>query len=132
VSGGETDRNALLRNLEPRLGAEELVYCTVGQADFRRLELDPVCTFREAEGITLIVTRADAERCKLASSYPCRMITLTVHSSLDAVGVLAAVASKLAQEGISVNVVSAYYHDHLFVPAEAAERALAAIRELQA
>lgn len=52
------------------------------------------------------------------------MITLTVHSNLNAVGFLAAVAAKLAEHQISVNVVSAFYHDHLFVPDEKAEQAM--------
>jgi hypothetical protein len=88
---------------------------------------EPVCVFREAEGCTLILRRGEAERLGLAFIYPCRMITLTVHSSLDAVGLLARVSALLAERGISVNAVSAYYHDHLFVPVERAEEALRAL-----
>ena len=49
------------------------------------------------------------------------MVTLTVHSALDAVGFLAAVTARLAAAGISVNAVFAFFHDHLFVPAGQAE-----------
>ena len=52
------------------------------------------------------------------------MITLTVHSSLEAIGFLAAITGRLAEAGISVNAVSAFYHDHLFVPEHRAEEAL--------
>jgi hypothetical protein len=52
---------------------------------------------------------------------------LTVHSSLEAVGFLAAITARLAETGISVNVVSAFYHDHLFVPHDRADEALARI-----
>ena len=54
-----------------------------------------------------------------------------VHSSLAAVGLTAAVAAALADHGISANVVAAFYHDHIFVPAERAEEALAALRAIQ-
>ena len=55
--------------------------------------------------------------------------SLMIHSSLDAVGLTAAVASRLADHGISANVVAGYYHDHIFVPVEAAEQALGALKE---
>ncbi len=57
-------------------------------------------------------------------------ITLNVHSALEAVGLTAAVATALTREGISANVVAAYYHDHIFVPEVDAERALEALRAL--
>lgn len=57
------------------------------------------------------------------------MITLNVHSALDAIGFLAAVASLLATAEISVNAVSAYYHDHLFVPLERADDAMRLLGE---
>jgi uncharacterized protein len=58
------------------------------------------------------------------------MITLDIHSSLEAVGFLAAITTRLAAAGMGVNPVSAFYHDHLFVPAERAEEALGLLRDL--
>jgi uncharacterized protein len=55
---------------------------------------------------------------------------LTVHSSLEAVGFLAAITARLAETGISVNAVSAFYHDHLFVPHDRADEALARLQEM--
>jgi hypothetical protein len=119
---GETNLDRLLAGLAPKLHPDEFVFCTaagpVGE---------PVCVFREAEGCTLILRRSEAERLGLAFTYPCRMITLTVHSSLEAVGLLARVSTLLAERGISVNAVSAYHHDHLFVPSERAEEAVRAL-----
>ena len=102
---------------------EEFVYCTHGE-----IAGEPVCMIREAEGWTLVLRRGDAERLGLAYTYLCRMITLTVHSSLEAVGLLAEVTARLAGRGISVNAVSGYYHDHLFVPVERADEAMDALR----
>jgi len=120
---GERNLEALLRALAPSIHEDEFVFCTQPE-----LAGDPVCAFRESEGWTLVLRRAEAERLGIPFTYPCRMITLTPHSSLDAVGLLAEVAARLAARGISVNVVSAYYHDHLFVPIDRAEEAVLALR----
>ena len=60
------------------------------------------------------------------------MITLTIHSDLSAVGFLARITDKLAKAGISVNVCSGYYHDHLFVPIEKANNAIDILKRLSA
>lgn len=117
---GEANLDVLLRSMKPKLQEGEFVFCTVSPERVQALRVDPVCQFREDEGVTLIVRKEQAEDAGLSYSFVSRMITLTVHSSLDAVGFLAAVAGKLAENGISVNLVSAYYHDHLFVPSEKA------------
>jgi uncharacterized protein len=123
---GETNLEKLLAALEPRLHPDDYVFSTAPEPAG-----DAVCIFREAEGFTLILPRAEAQRLGLAFTYPCRMITLTVHSSLEAVGLLARVTALLAERGISVNAVSGYYHDHLFVPVERSEEALQALATLR-
>ncbi len=120
---GEINLEDLLRDLDPALDADEFVFCSVPE-----IAGHPVCVFREREGITLVLRRAEAERLGVTFTFPCRMITLNVHSSLEAVGLLAALTAALAARGISVNAVSAYYHDHLFVPVARAEEAFEAIR----
>ncbi|WP_236738880.1 ACT domain-containing protein [Chroogloeocystis siderophila] len=50
-------------------------------------------------------------------------------TSLDAVEFLATITSKLAQYSISVNPVSAYYHDLLFVPAARAREVMQLLHE---
>ena len=80
--------------------------------------------FREREGLTAVLPKAEAEHIEVDYAFTSRMITLSVHSSLEAVGLLAAVTHALARANISVNAVSAFYHDHLFVPEQRAEEAL--------
>lgn len=92
---------------------------------------DIVGAFREAEGLSLILTQEAADRKNLNYSGLFARITLEVHSSLEAVGLTAAVSTALAQAGISANVVAAYHHDHIFVPSHAAGKALEILKALQ-
>ncbi|MNJ75038.1 hypothetical protein D3C77_720650 [compost metagenome] len=80
----------------------------------------------------MIVSRGRAEALKLPFSYEAAWITLTVHSSLEAVGLTAAFATALGQAGISCNVVAAFYHDHIFVAQADAQRAMAVLEGLAA
>jgi hypothetical protein len=127
---GEQDLTQLLQSMQPVLLPEEYVFCTLLTGQPLPPDIAPVGTFREAEGLTLILLRQQAEAAALSYNYPCRMITLNVHSSLEAVGFLARITTKLASHGISVNAVSAFYHDHLFVPTARAEEALSLLHEL--
>ncbi len=88
--------------------------------------------FREREGDTLILLEEEARAAGLASVFRSRMITLNIHSSLDAVGFLAAITARLAAAGMGVNPVSGYFHDHLFVPADRADEAMTILEGLAA
>lgn len=128
---GITDIERLLAEMQPELREGTYVYCVVPLAQAERCHrLQPLATFREEEGLSMIVPARVAAENGFSASAPMRMITLTVHSSLEAVGLTAAVATALTREGISANVVAAFHHDHVFVPASDAERALAALKAL--
>jgi uncharacterized protein len=120
---GETDIHKLLQNMRPEHHAGEFVFCALDSFE-QAAACQPVCIFREKEGITVILPKEQADAMSLPYPLVCAWITLTVHSSLEAVGLTAAVSKALAKENISCNVVAAYYHDHLFVPVEEAERAM--------
>jgi hypothetical protein len=126
---GITDLEVLLREMRPNLRPDEYVYCSVPAGDVGWLSLSPLGYFREDEGLTLILEREAADKAGLTYGPVMRCITLTVHSALEAVGLTAAVAVSLTRHGISANVVAAYHHDHIFVPAQDAERALEALAE---
>ena len=121
---GEANLLALLQNMRPELQDGEYVFCSVEPAVASELCLSPIGQFIEEEGLTLILTKDEAEANHLDFTFPCRKITLKVHSSLEAIGFLAVVTEKLAEHGISVNTISAYFHDLLFVPTEKADDAM--------
>lgn len=123
---GETGLAALLRDLDPELRPGRYVFTTVARVP---PGLDPVVLVREDEGVTLVVEQPDADRLGLAYDYVAAMLTLRVHSALDAVGLTAAVAARLAGAGMSCNVVAGYFHDHLFVPADRGAEALRLLQE---
>ena len=127
---GEKNLGKLIGAMRPELQEGEFVFCTVSPERYEELDVRPVEWFREEEGVTLILERDISEVAGLAYVYESRMITLSVHSSLEAVGFLAVITKALAVVDISVNAVSAYYHDHLFVPVEMAELALEVLNRL--
>ena len=116
--------------MSPRLDVTEWVFATVDEEEAAvPFFASAIASFREAEGLTLVLPQAAADDLEIVSA-PMKRIILEVHSSLEAVGLTAAVAGALAEEGISANVVAAYYHDHIFVPKASADRALAVMRGL--
>jgi hypothetical protein len=126
---GITDLNLLLSSMTPTLVSGRLVFAAV--SDSRSVDsLGPVCIFREEEAITVVCAREQAAKAGLETEGIYRQITLQVHSSLQAIGLLAVVASALADAGIPCNTVSAFYHDHIFVPEEKAERAMEILKSL--
>ena len=129
---GETDLSKMLATLAPKLHDEEYVFCTFVNGRYGDyLELEPIASFMEAEGLTLVIPKALADQHGIAYEGVFRCITLSVHSSLEAVGLTAVIATQLAKHNISANVIAAYYHDHVFVQNGRAEDALAAIISLQ-
>lgn len=129
---GETNINSLLRNLQPILSPETYVFTTTTQplSSLLLSTLQPILIFHEAEGLTLITTRDSAQAHSLEYTFPCRKISLKVHSSLEAVGMMTAISSKLTELGVTSNVVSGYYHDHIFVAEGKEEITMKGLEEL--
>lgn len=120
---GESNLNTLLKTMKPKLNIGEFVFCTV--EDLASVDLrDTILIFKEDEGYTIIVRKEIADALKLDYSFISSWITLTVHSSLEAVGLTAAFSKALSDNGISCNVVAAYYHDHIFIDRKDAEKAM--------
>jgi len=109
---GERNLDTLLKTMQPQLADGKWVFRT-SESGFDSATLDTaILMFKESEGMTIIspATQADVALPTWA------MITLSIHSDLEAVGFLAAITTSLAAMDIPVNAVSAYYHDHIFVP----------------
>lgn len=126
---GETELAKLLKDMKPELHPGEYVYCLAPSWEIAT-QLKPIGIFHETEGLTVILPIRSAEEASLPYSTVCAWITLTVHSSLAAVGLTAAVSKALTEANISCNVVAAYYHDHIFVPIKDGERALQVLNDL--
>jgi hypothetical protein len=129
---GIVELSELLRQMAPVLDDRQYVFCTVPGGYAEYADLNPLCSFVESEGLTLILDVATAEQAQMPVDATYSRITLTVHSSLEAVGLTAAVATALTAAGISANVVAAYYHDHVFVQSQQADKAMAALQQLVA
>ncbi|MEQ8533753.1 MAG: ACT domain-containing protein [Imperialibacter sp.] len=126
---GETDLAKILKTLRPLLNNGEFVFCVVNNFAALKPE-DIIMSFREEEGNTIIIKKKLADRLHLPYSFLASWITLSVHSSLAAVGLTAAFSNALAEKGISCNVVAAFYHDHIFVDKKDTDKAMAALAGL--
>lgn len=117
--------------MSPVLIAGEFVFCSFENAQYGdHVQLEPIGSFLEKEGLTLVVPKEKADEHWLKYESVFRCITLNVHSSLDAVGLTSAFSTKLTEHGISANVIAGYFHDHIFVQETLAQKALEAIHEL--
>ncbi|MCB4365450.1 ACT domain-containing protein [Hydrogenophaga taeniospiralis] len=126
---GEKNQIRLQQMMAPDLRPETYVYCTFPDQRLP-IGLDPICTFREAEGLTAIVEQSQAVRANVKHIFEAKLITLTVHSSLEAIGFLAMISTHLAKAGIPCNAVAAYHHDHLFIPVDRADDAFSLLESL--
>ncbi|MDH6139003.1 hypothetical protein P3T35_000992 [Kitasatospora sp. GP30] len=138
---GERDLHELLRQLRPEVAPGRYVFCSFpGRVP---AGLRPVVTVAEPEGITAVVEQQEAEALGLDYAYPAVWITLRSLPQPSAGGtpmvrdetgmaIATAVAGRLAEHGISCNVVAGFHHDHLFVAADHAERAVRVLERLAA
>ena len=125
-----SDLAELLRTLRPVLNDGNYVFASLPH-DADSGALEPLATFRENEGVTVVVEEERARLAGLRVLFRAAWITLTVHSDLQAVGLTAAVAGALTRANISCNIIAAAHHDHVFVPAESARAAIDALQALQ-
>lgn len=123
---GETDLARLLRTLSPIVRDGEFVFVSRPSVE----HADAEALIREDEGVTHVVTRRTADDLEWPYDFVAAWITLRVHSSLAGVGLTAAVSRALAEAGISCNMVAGFFHDHLLVPHDRADDALAVLARL--
>jgi hypothetical protein len=120
---GEKNLAKLLKTLKPTRKPGDYVFCTT--ENLQQINTaDIIFFFREEEGLTVVLEKQVADRLQLDYMFVAAWITLSVHSSLEAVGFTAAFSTALTNENISCNVVAGYFHDHLFIDKKDAERAM--------
>jgi len=127
---GETNLQALLQNMNPELNDGLYVFCTLDHKENPIIPSTTIAWFHEREGVTVVLPKSQADKLGLPYANVFAWITLNIHSSLDAVGLTAAVSQALSHADISCNIIAAYYHDHLFVPVETAHHALEILHNL--
>jgi hypothetical protein len=128
---GELELSKLLSSLTAVLDPELYVFITLPQGTPPPVDLAIQMLFREREGLTVIATKNSSLEHGFAYTFPCRMITMDVHSSLEAVGFMAVITDELKQLKIGVNPVSGYFHDHIFIPEGREMEVMAALKEIR-
>jgi hypothetical protein len=125
----EKDLDKLLKTMKPKHNFGDYVFSVVDNLENIDLK-NIVLIFKEPDGNTIIIEKDLADSLNLQYSFIAAWITLTVHSSLEAVGLTAAFSSALARAGISCNVVAGYYHDHIFVDKKDITKAMEILNKL--
>jgi len=125
---GEKELSHLLKNMNPTLNEGEYVFCTKKKMKEEYFN-NVIMVFKEQEGITIILSKVEADRLHFEYSFIAKWITLNIHSSLAAVGLTAAFSKALTQENISCNVVAGYHHDHIFVDKKDAQKAMTVLNK---
>ena len=132
MDSGDEDLSNLLNNLQPNLLNEDYVFITLEDYsfDFSNL-LHPIATFKEEEGLTLVISEERAKRENFEYNSVFKCISLGAHSSLTSVGLIATISKLLSTKGISCNVFSGYFHDHLFVQKSLSKEALELLKSIK-
>jgi hypothetical protein len=130
MDSGEEDLSNILNNLQPELLNEDYVFIKSDDTDSEN-KLDPIATFKEKEGVTLVITRERAQGNNLQYNSVFSCISLGVHSSLTSVGLISAISKSLSDNGIACNIFSGYFHDHIFVQKSFSTQALELINNIK-
>ena len=125
----EKKEQTILKKLNPKLNDGEYVFCSVNNIE--DIESNKIIgSFKEKEGVSIILSKKEAINLKLSYSFIAAWITLRIYSSLEDVGLTANFSNALSNNGISCNVISGYYHDHVFVNINDKDKAMNILKNL--
>ena len=124
------DLNTLLKSMNPVTDEKKYVFVSLKNKTINEI---PPANFVRVPGRRRVdVNYRRKRRSGKEFSYngTWSLITCKINSDLEAVGFLAKMTEVLAESGIPVNAISAYYHDHLFVPSSLLEKAMSCLVKL--
>ena len=128
---GQTDLKKILESIDPYLVDESFIFMTTDQSlSSISNALNPIASFMENEGLSLVITQATADKNAITYDSVFSCISLGVHSSLESYGLISTISRELTQNNISTNVFSGYHHDHIFVQSGKADKALEIISKI--
>ena len=128
---GQTDLKKILESIDPYLVDESFIFMTTDQSlSSISNTLNPIASFKENDGLSIVITQATADKNAITYDSVFSCISLGVHSSLESYGLISTISRELTQNNISTNVFSGYYHDHIFVQSEKADKALEIISKI--
>jgi uncharacterized protein len=105
----------------------EFVYMSI--PDREQAPADAIAMVDEGTTVTYVVPARSSSA--VDGSFAAAWLTLTVHCSLEAIGLTAAVAGALSARSIPANVLAGQRHDHVLVPVAHSDQAIAAVRALR-
>ena len=121
----------MYKRQDPHLVDESFIFMTTDQSlSSISNTLNPIASFKENEGLSIVITQATADKNAITYDSVFSCISLGVHSSLESYGLISTISRELTQNNISTNVFSGYYHDHIFVQSEKADKALEIISKI--
>jgi hypothetical protein len=123
---GETDLETMLAKLAVERRPGVFTYIAV-EVPTPGLLAAAHAVVKEGELTTIVLPVEAAERSGQPVAVRLAWLTLTVFSSLEAIGLTAAVSARLTEHDISCNVLAGYHHDHLLVPVERVADAIEAL-----
>ena len=128
---GQTDLKKILESIDPYLVDESFIFMTTDQSlSSISNTLNPIASFKENEGLSIVITQATADKNAITYDSVFSCISLGVHSSLESYGLISTISRELTQNNISTNIFSGYYHDHIFVQSGKADKALEIISKI--
>jgi len=123
---GETDLDKMLASLRVERRPGVFTYVAVAVPTPGLLAAAHAMV-TEGETTTLVLPLEAAQRAGFTVDLEMAWLSLTVQSSLEAVGLTAAFAATLGEVGIPCNVLAGFHHDHILVPADRADDAIDAL-----
>lgn len=127
----DTELARVFAVLEPKLADETYVFVCRPDGVVPP-GCEPLASFREHEGLTLVLTAGDAAAHDLEPMFVAAWIALSVTTQLDAIGITALICAAFTERGLPCNVMAGACHDHLFVPRPRAAEAMDVLAQLQA